>query len=50
MDPTAHWFEYGQKEGRGGQTFNPTQYLSQNKDVFEAGADPWQHWQPVRAE
>jgi hypothetical protein len=44
VDPTAHWFDYGLKEGRNAQTFNPYQYLQQNPDVWSAGADPYQHY------
>ena len=48
MDPTAHWFQFGQNEGRqggwGDDAFNAQEYLLQNRDVAAAGADPLQHW------
>ena len=46
MDPTAHYFQFGQKEGRAAPTayFNPGEYFMQNPDVLAAGMDPMAHW------
>jgi hypothetical protein len=47
MDPTAHWFQFGNKEGRKGtqsSVFNQETYNLLNPDVAKAGVDPLQHW------
>ena len=47
VDPTAHWLQYGQNEGRVGDwtnVFNPQTYLAANPDVAAAGVNPLQHW------
>ena len=46
MDPTAHWFRFGSKEGRAAPTseFNFADYLAQNPDVLGSGMDPMAHW------
>jgi hypothetical protein len=47
MDPTAHWFQFGQKEGRTApqsSVFNKETYNLLNPDVAKAGVDPLQHW------
>jgi hypothetical protein len=47
MDPTAHWFQFGQKEGRAApqsSVFNNETYLLNNPDVAAAGMNPLQHW------
>ena len=47
VDPTAHWFQFGQNEGRTApqsSVFNRETYNLLNPDVAAAGVDPLQHW------
>ena len=46
MDPTAHYFQFGQKEGRNAPqgVFNEETYKLLNPDVAAAGVDPTKHW------
>jgi len=45
MDPEAHYFQYGWKEGRAtGSLFDAAFYLSANPDVQAAGVNPVMHY------